>query len=136
MFDKINNGPPTEYETDVIACSGKFRPMPALKVPVAQRGPYGGPPPSVDLQKYYNVLRSGVGITNPEGVYPSGLSVGTLGFFLEDKKGKRYLVSNNHVIADENNASVGDSIVQPGTLDLTQMEIQQMNTIAKLRKHL
>jgi len=77
-----------------------------------------------------------VGITNPEGVYLNGLSVGTLGFFLEDKNGKQYLVSNNHVIADENNASVGDSIVQPGTLDLTQMELQQMSTITKLRNQL
>jgi len=132
----IYNGPPADYETDVVACGGMFRPLPGLRVPTAQRGAFGGPPPSVDLQKYFNALRTGIGITNPEGVYPSGLSVGTLGFFLEDKSGNLYLVSNNHVIANENNASVGDSIVQPGTLDLTQTELQQMNTIGKLRNQL
>jgi hypothetical protein len=52
-----------------------------------------------------------------------GLSVGhvdggtgTLGFFAETE-GTRVLVSNNHVIALENNAAPGDLILQPGPSD-------------------
>lgn len=128
--------PLSESETDIIECGDAFRPMPGLSAPAALRGAFGGAAPAVDLQKRFNALRSGIGITNPEGAYPNSLGVGTLGFFVEDKNDQRYLVSNNHVIAAENAASIGDSIVQPGTLDLTQSELNLMNTSTKLRNQL
>jgi hypothetical protein len=52
------------------------------------------------------------------------LSVGTLGFFVQDEAGAFHLVSNNHVIGDSNGAQQGEPVVQPGTLDLTTAEIQ------------
>jgi hypothetical protein len=42
---------------------------------------------------------------------------GTLGALIEDGSGRRYLLSNNHVLARSDHASVGDTIVQPGLID-------------------
>ncbi|MEL7117340.1 MAG: hypothetical protein AAGP08_17445, partial [Pseudomonadota bacterium] len=54
----------------------------------------------------------------------------------QDSDGAQYLVSNNHVIGRENSARTGNAVVQPGTLDLTQTELNLMNTLNKLRKEL
>lgn len=57
---------------------------------------------------------------------PGGVSVslsyhhraaGTSSCLVDDAAGDRYLLSNNHVIADTNAAPIGSRIVQPGTLD-------------------
>lgn len=45
------------------------------------------------------------------------ITAGTLGGFVEDSKGK-YILSNNHVLANCNEASVGDNILQPGPYDI------------------
>jgi hypothetical protein len=46
---------------------------------------------------------------------------GTIGALLEDSSGERYLLSNNHVFAQENGnggkVTAGDEIIQPGTLE-------------------
>jgi len=42
---------------------------------------------------------------------------GTLGALVEDQGGREYLLSNNHVLAQSDQASVGDAIVQPGLID-------------------
>lgn len=42
---------------------------------------------------------------------------GTLGALVQDGTGKQYLLSNNHVLAQSDHASVGDAIVQPGLID-------------------
>jgi len=42
---------------------------------------------------------------------------GTLGSLIEDTNGRQYLLSNNHVLARSDQASIGDSIVQPGLID-------------------
>ncbi len=42
---------------------------------------------------------------------------GTLGALIQDNSGKQYLLSNNHVLARSDHASVGDAIVQPGLID-------------------
>jgi hypothetical protein len=42
---------------------------------------------------------------------------GTLGSLIEDSNGRQYLLSNNHVLARSDQASVGDTIVQPGLID-------------------
>jgi hypothetical protein len=42
---------------------------------------------------------------------------GTLGSLLKGSDGKQYLLSNNHVLARSDHASVGDAIVQPGLID-------------------
>jgi len=42
---------------------------------------------------------------------------GTLGALIQDGSGKQFLLSNNHVLARSDHASVGDAIVQPGLID-------------------
>jgi hypothetical protein len=42
---------------------------------------------------------------------------GTLGSLIQDNAGKQYLLSNNHVLARSDHATVGDAIVQPGLID-------------------
>ncbi|MGA9069643.1 MAG: hypothetical protein WB424_05270 [Terracidiphilus sp.] len=42
---------------------------------------------------------------------------GTLGALVEDSNKRKYLLSNNHVLAKSDHASVGDTIVQPGLID-------------------
>jgi len=42
---------------------------------------------------------------------------GTLGALVQDETGRQYLLSNNHVLARSDQASVGDTIVQPGLID-------------------
>jgi len=56
---------------------------------------------------------------------PGGVSIGhyaitagTLGAFVKDKNtGETLILSNNHVMANSNNASLGDPILQPGPAD-------------------
>lgn len=46
------------------------------------------------------------------------LMAGTLGCFVTLRTGTElYILSNNHVLADENRYAIGGNIVQPGTLD-------------------
>lgn len=57
---------------------------------------------------------SGGNINDMDGFYCCG---GTLGGLVEDASGTQYILSNNHVIARGNRASLGDVIVQPGLID-------------------
>lgn len=45
------------------------------------------------------------------------ITAGTLGGFVEDDAG-RYILSNNHVLANSDDAWIGDPILQPGPLDI------------------
>ncbi len=54
---------------------------------------------------------------------PGGVSIGhifitagTLGCLVQ-KNGKKFILSNNHVLANSNDADIGDAIVQPGPTD-------------------
>jgi hypothetical protein len=58
---------------------------------------------------------SGGNINDMDGFYCCG---GTLGSLVEDASGNQYILSNNHVMARGNRASIGDDIVQPGLLDV------------------
>lgn len=42
---------------------------------------------------------------------------GTLGALVKDNSGRQYVLSNNHVLARSDHASVGDAIIQPGLID-------------------
>jgi hypothetical protein len=45
------------------------------------------------------------------------ITAGTLGCFVRLKNGATAILSNNHVLADENRAARGDAIIQPGRYD-------------------
>jgi S1-C subfamily serine protease len=127
-----------KVDVDIVESGSEFRPLADLSVPATYQGVYGGPPPVLDSQKYFHALRTGIGITNPFN-YPGMLSVGTLGFFVRDPKAKKvpYLVTNNHVIGRSSDATgvkavLGNSVVQPGTLDLTAVELLAMPALVDL----
>lgn len=131
-FSSISGVQAGRRDIDVVETTGAIEPMPALRTPTAQRGRYGGPPPALNAQKRFQQLRCGIGVTNPTNEYPNFLSVGTAGFYMTDEEGNLFLVSNNHVIGRSNAAANGESIVQPGTLDLTDSELNLMPTFNKL----
>ncbi|NQT00945.1 MAG: hypothetical protein HQ580_02870 [Planctomycetes bacterium] len=45
------------------------------------------------------------------------ITAGTIGCRVKDSAGNVYALSNNHVYADENKASIGDNVLQPGPYD-------------------
>jgi len=45
------------------------------------------------------------------------ITAGTLGCFVKKTDGEMFILSNNHVLANSNNALRGDLIVQPGPID-------------------
>jgi len=47
-----------------------------------------------------------------------GCFSGTLGSMVQDSNDVQYILSNNHVLADQNNAKPGQLIVQPGKVDV------------------
>ena len=68
---------------------------------------------------------------------PSGVSLGhfaitagTLGCLVR-KNGEWYILSNNHVIANSNDASIGDAILQPGPTDGGRNSADRIATLAE-----
>ena len=45
------------------------------------------------------------------------ITAGTIGARVKDIAGNVYALSNNHVYADENQADIGDTVLQPGAFD-------------------
>jgi len=58
-----------------------------------------------------------------------GCFSGTLGSMVEDSTGNQYILSNNHVLADQNTAKPGQLIVQPGLVDVECVR-SQSNAVA------
>ncbi len=117
---------------------GQITDDPALVVYVIKKMPKAFLPPSQLLPRkvyvggdYLHVDVVETGLLNPlaftarERPAPSGISIGhpnitagTLGCLVEDlTDGTTCILSNNHVIADQNAAGIGDDIIQPGAAD-------------------
>lgn len=66
------------------------------------------------------------------------ITAGTLGCFVSvDGDPTPHILSNNHVLADENQAKIGDPIIQPGNLDQGQGpedEVAHLTNYVKLSK--
>lgn len=59
---------------------------------------------------------------------------GTFGIIVSKKRSKtRYILSNNHVLADENKVKLGSKIIQPGSLD-NGVSNDGIATLTKYRK--
>ncbi|WP_040338556.1 hypothetical protein [Candidatus Blastococcus massiliensis] len=71
---------------------------------------YSSSPTPGELQRRTRPLRPGVSVAHP------GVTAGTLGGFVRTAAGPAIL-SNNHVLAASDAASVGDPILQPGPAD-------------------
>jgi hypothetical protein len=65
------------------------------------------------------------------------ITAGTLGCFVKDRAtGEILILSNNHVLANENNAQVGNKIIQPGKFDggkVSSDTIGQLGRFVKLK---
>ncbi|MGH2697907.1 MAG: hypothetical protein ACRDJL_01735 [Actinomycetota bacterium] len=58
------------------------------------------------------------------------VTAGTLGCFVEMPDGPPAILSNNHVLADENQASVGDPILQPASFDGGDLERDRVASLS------
>jgi hypothetical protein len=78
-------------------------------------------------QKKTRPLRIGSSISHID------VTAGTIGAFVRDKANQATLIlSNNHVLANENHAKEGDIILQPGCYDLPAHLPDQTYAVAKL----
>ena len=60
------------------------------------------------------------------------ITAGTLGCFMRTRTGEVvHILSNNHVLADENRAKLGDAILQPGAFDGGQNPKDVIGSLAK-----
>ena len=89
-----------DIRTDVVVTGKLVAPRPITSIRKS----------SIDRKKPIRPAPGGVSI----GHY--NITAGTLGF-LVDVDNERYIISNNHVLANENNAEIGDDIYQPGPYD-------------------
>lgn len=71
-------------------------------------GPGGGVDPTA---RFPRPVPIGVSTGHP------AITAGTIGCRVMDGQGNVYALSNNHVYADINAASIGDAVIQPGTFD-------------------
>ncbi len=58
------------------------------------------------------------------------ITAGTIGARVVDNNGNVYALSNNHVYADQNAASIGDDVIQPGTFDGGSSPADDLGTLA------
>ncbi len=61
--------------------------------------------------------------------HPS-ITAGTIGARVIDGSGNVYALSNNHVYADENQANIGDYVLQPGTFDGGGSQADDIGTLS------
>jgi hypothetical protein len=102
--------------------------QPAILV-LAERHGIAGIPPSLDgVPVVVKVTGEIHALTDPSGRFarpvPTGvetghpnISAGTIACRVKDVHGNVYALTNNHVYADGNNASIGDNVLQPGSYD-------------------
>jgi PKD repeat protein len=58
------------------------------------------------------------------------ITAGTIGARVIDASGNHYILSNNHVLANSNGASLGDAILQPGPFDGGTNPADRIGTLA------
>ena len=112
---------------------------PGVKVFLATPGVAGVPSRLDDIPVAVEVTGMFVagGTTDKTSPAPNGYSVGhpnitagTLGAVVRDASNQCYILSNNHVLADVNNAAIGDNTLQPGAFDGGQNPQDAIATLA------
>lgn len=78
----------------------------------------------IPLRSRTRPLRIGSSVGHPD------ITAGTLGCFVTAGGDDRAILSNNHVLADENRASLGDEILQPGPRDAGQPPGDRIATLS------
>ncbi len=128
-----------KHKTDELSVVALVR----QKIPKAGLAPEALVPPQLDQVPTDVIevgeLRALQARTDPWRPAPGGVSLGhylvtagTFGCVVHDQAtGNRLILSNNHVLANSNDAETGDPIVQPGTVDGGRVET---DTIAQLER--
>jgi len=111
------DGIPTDVEE-----VGTFRKFPAV---AARRKPAGIPNPRTKIRPAQP--GSSIGFQDPNNQFTMA---GTFGAVVKDKNGI-YVLSNNHVLADENRLPPGASIFQPGLLDGGSIATDQIAALTR-----
>ena len=62
------------------------------------------------------------------------VTAGTLGAFVRDAAGRVLLLSNNHVLADTDRASLGDPVLSPGPADGGRPDTDRVATLASFER--
>jgi hypothetical protein len=62
------------------------------------------------------------------------ITAGTLGAFVKLRDGGVRMLSNNHVLADENKGKAGDAIIQPGDVDAGRNPADRVGSLAEYHK--
>ena len=98
----------------------------ALQIGQAKGSKKGGrPKPSVDRTATFGrPVPIGVSTGHPN------ITAGTIGARVIDGNGNVYALSNNHVYADQNYASIGDAVIQPGTFDGGSLPADYIGTLS------
>ena len=97
-----------------------FRTVPFVTGKIVALGKPGG----VDRTARYRPAPIGVSTGHPS------ITAGTIGCRVKDQAGKVYVLSNNHVYADENGAKIGDNVLQPGPYDGGKDPVDSIGTLS------
>ena len=73
-------------------------------------------------------LVPGTSVAHPD------VTAGTLGAFVTDAEGRVLLLSNNHVLADTDRASVGDPVLSPGPADGGRPGVDRVATLTAFER--
>lgn len=110
------------YDVPVqVVVTGKFYALPKPDKPG------GGKPPKNEVDptaRFDRPVPIGVSTGHPD------ITAGTIGCRVTDDADV-YALSNNHVYANENQASIGDNVLQPGTFDGGDPEDDAIGTLAE-----
>ncbi len=109
----------------LIAAANGTQTIASSKILLDDKGITSTPAPNQATQSENALLGSSGGNNNDYDTYttPSGQSYiadccgGTLGALVQDAAGNQYILSNNHVLAESDQARAGDTIIQPGLMD-------------------
>lgn len=113
---KLEDVIPSEIEkckTDVIEIGDVYAQDELIVSPEERKGEWRPCPPGVSIGHYRGVT-------------------GTFGCVVFDKEKQKFILSNAHILADDNAASIGDDILQPGLYDQVSINL---TPIAKLSKY-
>lgn len=116
---------PASHAVYLIAAANGTQTIASSEILLDDHGLTSTPEPNQAIQSENALLGSSGGNNNDYDTYttPSGQSYiadccgGTLGALVQDAAGNQYILSNNHVLAESDQASPGDTIVQPGLMD-------------------
>lgn len=101
VTEKVAGGPVSTFSVAPAAVGG-------MPVDIEE---VGAIVPQLYNRRYPRPVRCGVSIGHPQ------VTAGTLGCLVVTRNNHLCLLSNNHVIANSNNARLGDPIIQPGRVD-------------------